>query len=469
MQPATGAMRQFRPRRVLLAVLALLMFVPVCPPAAAELSAAIEWPFTDDMVAGNVNITGSAQGAQSVEMSMDGGCWTLAQGTSKWFHIWNTSGLSGTHTILARAVSGSNRSGASSIQVSVNNVPPTLIELTLDLSATQVYTCETLVVSGLAKYDTGVRLGENRVEVSMNNESYNSSTDKRGFYTLSLKAAATPGQYNVRAYTAASGLSANSNVNVDVRMKDPPDLSIVPADMFFSPEQPYGGQEVTISAIVRNLGSGTGAVKVRFSTPAATETDVFLNVTVSWNATVRWTLPSGSHNISVKLLDVTPYDSNVSNNEAIKSLRVFARPDPAILDVVFSNSRPTVGRNVTIQARVRNGGEKEAACTVRFYDGTPSAATQLGQVQSTVSANTTKMVFLEWNATLLGEHTIYARITDVYPQEASDLNNEGHRSLIVSKRTDPPSPPGTVPGFELIVFTGAAFMAAILRLRSRSK
>ncbi|MGQ9582881.1 MAG: hypothetical protein ACUVV6_05125 [Thermoplasmatota archaeon] len=440
----------------------LLLLPPLLPGSAAQPPAvSIDWPYSNDVLAGLVNVTGAASGgALGVEVRVDEGPWERAHGSSSWWLEWNTTNSAdGAHTLQARALYGSGYSGTASVSVAVNNTPPSALELTLALSPERVDTNESFVASGSARFDTGVRVGGGEVELSLGAAACSTYTDRRGYYSLSMRAPDAPGRVVVRARMTSGGLTGSAQEELEVSMPNPPDLSIVPGDILFSPPQPCGGQEVSISAIVRNLGAGSASVRVEFSSPSHVSESARISVTGSWNATVVWSLPSGTHEITVRLLDITPYDSNSSNNEASTALKVFARPDLAVEALMFSNSRPFNGTVISIQARVRNTGERQARGTVSFYDGHPPSAPLISSVVIDVPANSTRLAVVSWEAAL-GEHEIHALVHDVDPEEATEDNNGLSKGLEVWPRPAPrPEEPAPGPGaLAALLALGAALL-----------
>ncbi|MCP8304042.1 MAG: hypothetical protein H3Z50_01010 [archaeon] len=78
------------------------------------------------------NITGTsydfASGVQKVEVKIDDEPWQLATGTTSWNHLWDTTGffLGSDHTITARATDNDNNAKTRSVDVTVDNVAPTI-------------------------------------------------------------------------------------------------------------------------------------------------------------------------------------------------------------------------------------------------------------------------------------------------------------------------------------------------------
>jgi hypothetical protein len=275
----------------------------------------------------------------------------------------------------------------------------------------------------------------------------------------------------VRAVIASSGLTGTASGAIDVLMRDPPDLAITASDMYFSPVQPFSDEEISVGAIVRNLGGTDGAARVNISTPGVQPALIDIQVAArgSMNPSVKWRLPSGDHNITVSIEDVRPSDGNSSNNQAWHELRVLARPDLVMSAFVVSNSRPTPGLNITLQARVDNTGDQDASGVVRFYDGAPPSGTPIGSRPVSVDANSSVSVFLDWKAAGLGDHVLFAVITNVTPAESSDLNDQLSRNVTVGKRSTAPGPQGIIPGFEAPVLSIALAAVALAMARRRCK
>jgi hypothetical protein len=452
----------------IIAVLATFLCTPLFTLSSADaLSVAVERPLGADIVAGMVNISGNSTGAEGVQISIDSGAWWNGSGVPKWHYLWNSTSVpNGIHSVQARAYNGSAYAASSVVQFTVNNTPHSSLEITLDLSPEEVFSGEDFVASGMASYDNGVRVSSGTVQVAFANTSDNVTTDSRGYYSSQFPAPMSPGRTAVRASIASSGLSGSALAYIDVVFRAPPDLSVSAENITFNPSEPSGGDEVTIGAIVSNPGGSNASGTVRFSTQGHDPQDIHVNVSAggSWPASVKWRLPSGRHTIQVSLLDVLPYDSNPSNDNATRELRVLASPDLAVAAILFSNSRPTAGMTITIQARVSNTGEKEASGSVTIYDGRPPAGAKIGTQRLLVPANTTRTVLLDWNATA-GAHNITAVVGDVLPADPDMSDNVLTRQLDVAKKPSPPSNPAPGPG---VAALAAAMLLAFFLLPGRA-
>jgi hypothetical protein len=430
---------------------------------ADSLSVSIERPLAADIVAGMVELSGNSTQAQGVQLSIDSGTWWNASGVPHWHYLWNSTQVpSGIHSVQARAYNGSAYAASSVVQFTVNNTPPTSLEITLELSPQQAFAGEDFIASGMAQFDSGVRGRGGTVQVISANISTNTTTDSRGYYSAQMAAPLFPGMTAVRAQTSSSGLSGTALAYLDIIFRAPPDLSVSADNITFVPPEPSGGDEVTIGAIISNVGGTNASSTVRFSSSGHDPQDIDVDVAAggSWPASVKWRLPSGRHAIQVSLLDTTPYDANYSNDNASRELHVLASPDIAVTAMVFSNSRPTEGMTITVQARISNTGEISASGSVTLYDGRPPGGASLGSQRVTVPANSTLTVFLNWNATR-GTHNITAVATDVLPEDPDLSDNELTRQLEVSKKSSPQANP--TPGLQAAPLLAAVVLLALLR------
>jgi parallel beta-helix repeat protein len=224
------------------------------------------------------------------------------------------------------------------------------------------------------------------------------------------------------------------------------DLALSSSDITFSNSTPTVGDTINIYATVHNIGE-TDAYNVtveffdedtRIASPitiprinaSAQET-----VDVSWNATL-----DGWHRIKVVVDgNNTIPESNENNNMATRyiyvSLEVGADlyMDQTLLhseDIIFSNTCPALGENVTIYATVHNIGEVIAQnVTVIFYVDD----VQLGspKIIPSVPVGGNETVSTRWIASQAGSHVLKV-IVDA-PKEKNKNNNVATRAIIVGK------------------------------------
>ncbi len=88
-------------------------------------SIAISYPQNNATVSSTITISGTASDnvqVASVAISIDGGSYQSAQGTTSWTYSWNTNGVSnGSHTITAKATDTSGNTATASVTVTVSN------------------------------------------------------------------------------------------------------------------------------------------------------------------------------------------------------------------------------------------------------------------------------------------------------------------------------------------------------------
>ncbi|MCP8305228.1 MAG: SMP-30/gluconolactonase/LRE family protein [archaeon] len=88
-------------------------------------------PTTDSYVGNTTLVQGTSEdthsGIKKVEVKIDDGSWQLATGTTSWSCSLDTTGVSaGSHTITARATDNNDNTATTSVDVIVDNLPPTL-------------------------------------------------------------------------------------------------------------------------------------------------------------------------------------------------------------------------------------------------------------------------------------------------------------------------------------------------------
>ncbi|MDG6220849.1 MAG: CARDB domain-containing protein [Candidatus Thermoplasmatota archaeon] len=227
-----------------------------------------------------------------------------------------------------------------------------------------------------------------------------------------------------------------------------PDMSIVTADISFSPASPGGGDDVDITAIVRNLGNANGTVDVKFwrgsvgGTLIGEVLGVQVNRTAPTFRTVKildWTIPVGNNIVFVELANVNPADSNPANNVANKS--IYANPPEPDLQIwsngiTFTPTSPVVDSAVTITAKVLNNGTTIASCDVNFWEGASGSGTLLhtAHLASVAGMGHANAVYSGWLIPP-GTTTITVEVFNSTPAEILLDNNEASKT-ITSRQPD---------------------------------
>jgi hypothetical protein len=118
-------------------------------------------------------------------------------------------------------------------------------------------------------------------------------------------------------------------------------------------------------------------------------------------------------------------------------------PDAEILPerIMFNNTMPEEGKNITINATVRNAGETDLEnLVVQFFDGNYTTGLQIGNnmtVNLSAGANITLNV--SWRVSSIGIHNIFVVLDPPMPlgmiTESDETNNIAYSPLEVSSYT----------------------------------
>jgi len=177
-----------------------------------------------------------------------------------------------------------------------------------------------------------------------------------------------------RAVCASSQEEADDAVlNLSGAMLRQADLTVTSHDLRINPQSPVQGENVTIEAIVRNLGSrGARDVEVQFldnDRLIYTQAFLYLAEYSQENLSFLWQAEAGAHNIKVvvdPLHDIN--ESDYANNEASRTITVTG-PDSSL--PAIGNIQPPEGSTLTynlplISADLSDEGSGINASTVRI-------------------------------------------------------------------------------------------------------
>jgi uncharacterized repeat protein (TIGR01451 family) len=234
----------------------------------------------------------------------------------------------------------------------------------------------------------------------------------------------------------------NNAYCVYIFVHDPlPDLTLSSGDITFSNSTPAIGDTITVFATIHNIGEQDAQnVTVEFL-DGGTKIGETMNIpylpsggqvalNVSWNASTE-----GWHTIRVAIDgNDSIHESNENNNVASRYIYIapLKAADLCIYseDIVFSDTAPISGENVTVYATVHNTGEATAeGVVVTFYVD----AVQLGSPKtvSSIPVGGNSTVTACWIAFGLGDHTVKV-VVDV-ALESNKNNNNATRGIIVGK------------------------------------
>ena len=210
--------------------------------------------------------------------------------------------------------------------------------------------------------------------------------------SIDLTAPSSPGTYYygacVDAVTGESDTSNNCSSAVTIAVGVPPAPDLVMGSPSVSNSSPVTGASFTLSATVRNQGSGpSAATTLRYyrstdATISGTDTEVGTDAvgtlaasgTSDESATVTAPASPGTYYYGACVDDVTgesDTSDNCSSAVTVTVTIVGPAPDLVVESPSVSDSSPDVGAPFTIYATVRNRGTaSSAATTLRYYVST---------------------------------------------------------------------------------------------------
>lgn len=201
-----------------------------------------------------------------------------------------------------------------------------------------------------------------------------------------------------------------------------PDVSLSASDIAFSAVTPTEGDEVAVTATLRNLGSlASGPLTASFfaTLPSGQEwyigSDFVPSIppSSSSSAEIDWNTLGFNGAVPVRVV-VDPYnrvaETNENNNQATKPLTILTRPDLKITAIDLDDGEPVVGQVVGVVLTVQNSGQTAApASTLALYDGLPdSGGSLVCQPTLAVAAGGTTTANCTWTPSTLGAHRLLA-------------------------------------------------------------
>jgi len=241
----------------------------------------------------------------------------------------------------------------------------------------------------------------------------------------------------------------NNNYSKNIYVHLPsPDLTLSPSDITFSEYNPLNGTQITIYAAIHNIGELDaesvvvqlldGNTEISLDTVPLIRNGSYETLNNTWTA-----MPPGLHSVKVRVDPNNAInESDENNNAATRTIYVYPLeqkvPDLAIYetDIVFSNTNPHPGENVTMYATVHNIGEGPAEnVSVVFY----VEDVQIGPVQTITSlpVDGNETLSTSWIGSEIGSHVAKAEIDPGYFIIESDKsNNVATRAIIVGKLRD---------------------------------
>ena len=300
--------------------------------------------------------------------------------------------------------------------------------------------------------------------------------------SIDLTAPASPGTYYYGAcvddVTGESDTSNNCSSAVTIAVGVPPAPDLVVGSPSVSNSSPVTGASFTLSATVRNQGSGpSAATTLRYyrstdATISGTDTQVdtdavsALSASATSDESIDLTAPAspGTYYYGACVDDITG-ESDTSNNcsDAV-TVTVGGRPDLVVESPSVDDDSPVTGASFTLSATVRNQGSgPSAATTLRYYRSTDARITtgdtQVGtDAVSALSASGTSDESIDLTAPSSPGTYYYGACVIVVTDESDTSNN---CSSAVTIAVGVPPAPDLVVGLPSVSnsspLTGASF------------
>lgn len=385
-------------------------------------------PRNGDTVSGAVTLTAQATDTDGqvtglafqidngapVQASLQNGFWTAT---------WDTSGLSGNHTVLATATDNGGATGADTVSVSVSNGndKPPLTQLIYPEDGTTIganitalaqatddgtITAVKLVVEGQERATSGSTANPYSL-------SWDISTDADGTKHLQSRATDNAGQTTTSAPIVVT-LARNSGDQL-------PQIAITVPAADANVNNPFN--------MTAHATDAEGFTKVEFFvdtavTPFFTKTFAPAVTVADVTAPVP-ALAAGAHNLRARVTDLA------AHVVAAVPIRVMVQGTgsnvPPTVSLLSPRNNDTVSGTVSLQAQAEDTDGTVASVTFRVDNGTPVSASLVSGIWTA-----------SWNTTgLSGAHTILATATDNGAATGTD-------TITVNVSNGADKPPATV-------------------------
>jgi hypothetical protein len=381
-----------------------------------------------------------------VEVAIDSGNWTAAQGTEHWTFEAQLIGLAmGLHALRARAFDGIDLSPIIRVNFTTTLTVARGIQLSFAVYPVSALPGDQVELRGEVKYDNGVRAREAVALLSGQGvpAGKDIGCDALGRFVYTMTAPATPGTYTYVANCSARGFTAERTSKLTVLKTTHPDLTVTSMTVTGTPRAV--GSNLTVAVEIRNLGSGSGECNLTAWEGEAGRgrpiVDRSLTVYNVLTASFTW-VPSRAGNIDlvVELVNVVPEDANLTNNRRTETLTIVEVPDVRALKVVPSNLRPYANATVSISVALENLGGLNATCDVELYvDGRNDTSRVAVAPNVVVPAHGKAYATFTW-LPRQGHHELFVLVRNVHPDEARTDNNNITYGIDVVGPFVPPAP-----------------------------
>ena len=288
--------------------------------------------------------------------------------------------------------------------------------------------------------------------------------------SIDLTAPSSPGTYYygacVNSVTGESDTSNNCSSAVTIAVGVPPAPDLVVGSPSVSNSSPLTGASFTLSATVRNQGSGpSAATTLRYyrstdatittgDTQVGTDAVGGLSASGTSDESIGLTAPAsaGTYYYGACVIVVTD-ESDTSNNcsDAV-TVTVGGRPDLVVESPSVDDASPETGESFTLSATVSNDGDGgSAATTLRYYRSTDATIsgtdTQVGtDAVGTLAASGTSAESIDLTAPSSVGTYYYGACVDAVTGESDTSNNCSSSVQVDVTEPPPPSTPDLVVG-----------------------
>ena len=288
--------------------------------------------------------------------------------------------------------------------------------------------------------------------------------------SIDLTAPSSPGTYYygacVTCVTGESDTSNNCSSAVTIAVGVPPAPDLVVGLPSVSNSSPLTGASFTLSATVRNQGSGpSAATTLRYyrstdATISGTDTQVgtdavgALSASGTSDESISLTAPAsaGTYYYGACVIVVTDESDTSNNCSSAVTVTVGGRPDLVVESPSVDDDSPETGGSFTLSATVSNNGDGgSAATTLRYYRSTNATIsgtdTQVGtDAVGTLAASGTSDESIDLTAPSSPGTYYYGACVNSVTGESDTSNNCSSSVQVDVTEPPPPSTPDLVVG-----------------------
>lgn len=440
-------------------------------------SISITSPANQSTASGIVSIEGTAADndgtVQSVNIEING-VWSQARITNtllgNWVYQWDTTQASdGTYRVVARSFDGLDYSAEAVLCLTVDNTGlKTSIKISNFPTFITAHPADTIKIYGDATYNTGDKAttATATVKIQEYGDVWSGSTNSNGRFEISATAPNIVGSYNITVRVSDGYLYGQTIMPLNIIEKPLPDFGISENDIVFEDEWNRTGI-ITIYASIHNYNAINATTDVAFYDGNPDHGGLIISTASVYvpqksvaTASAIWKGSAGIHGIWV-VADLGNWviESNEQNNRAWKQITLIEKSDLEIETILFSNSAPNAGDNITITVKIANVLGAYANTTLKIYDGDPSKNGALVYSNNVAVPPLGTAVVVNWQVSD-NARMVYAVLTNTTPTDINGNNDVLSKELNpLPKENERPSIPSGSAGSVLAIFACVALIS----------